>query len=59
MGIVVSESLGTDPLMRYYVVRRVSASTDELVISTLREIYDLYARILHSGGTDVAAPAAQ
>ena len=56
MGVLVSDSVSKEPLMRYYVARRVSGSLDELVIRTTREIYGLYARILHSGATDVAAP---
>lgn len=56
MGVLVSDSVSNEPLMRYYVARRASGSLDELVIRTTREIYGLYARILHSGETDVAAP---
>ena len=59
MGVLVTDSVSNEPLMRYYSARRVSGSMDDLVISSTQELYAIYARILYSGQTDVAAPGAR
>lgn len=57
VGVLFSDSLSSEPLMRYYVQERVSGGVDDLVAHSFREAYELYTRIVLSGGTDVAAPS--
>ena len=56
VGVLYSDSVSSEPLMRYYVRQRATGSMEDLALGAFRETYELYVRILNSGQTDVAAP---
>lgn len=56
VGVLYSDSVSSEPLMRYYLRQRATGSMEDLALSAFRETYELYVRILSSEQPDVAAP---